>query len=138
MLQSLVQLPVPVIPPDLEASETFLLNPGHDLTDVLDSILPFLSLPEQISVHQVDHLCRDLFVVGRKLVVLSKFENESNSSKFASIKSFEVSVVNVSKVLFSHLSAATNYFSLIAVKITITSPTSLISAACTKKSGLCM
>ena len=100
MLQSLVQLPVPVIPPDLEASETFLLNPGHDLTDVLDSILPLLSLPEQISGHQVDHLCRALFVVGRKLVVLSKFENESNSSKFASIKSFEASVVNVSKVLF--------------------------------------
>ena len=36
-------------------------------------------------------------------------------------------------MFFSHLSAATNYFSLIAVKITITSPTSLMECGMHKK-----
>jgi len=70
MLQGLVQLPVPVIPPDLEPGKPFLLHPGHDLPDVLHAVLPLLSLPEQVGAHQADDQSRDLLVVGGELVVL--------------------------------------------------------------------
>ena len=70
MLQGFVELPVPVVPPDPESSEALLLDPGHDLPDLLDAVLPLLSLPEQVGAHQANHQASDLLVVGGKLVVL--------------------------------------------------------------------
>ena len=63
-LQSLVKLPVPMIFPDFQIGESLLLNLGHDLSDFLDPVLPLLALPQQVSVHQVNHLGDDLLVVS--------------------------------------------------------------------------
>ena len=70
VLQGLVQLPVPVGPPALQIAEAGLFYLGDDLPYLLQHVLPLYLVPQQVRVHQEEHLGSYLLVEGGQGVVL--------------------------------------------------------------------
>ena len=64
VLQSLVQLSVPVGSPCLQVGESILLNLSYDLSDFLQYIFPLDLVSEEVRVHQEEDLLSHLFVEG--------------------------------------------------------------------------